>query len=209
MRIEKLPPIRTTLRDSDHPYLTGAWTPLHEEVTAHDLPVLEGAVPADLDGVYLRNTENQIHQPLGRYHPFDGDAMIHQLDFRRGQVSYRNRFVRTRCLAAEQEAGGSLWGGLMDPPGTSLRPGFGAHGSLKDSSSTDITAARRRRAVHVLSVWRSVPSRPRDTRHARRCGLGAARRRVGASQGGSGHRRADVLQLLEARALHALRRRRS
>ncbi len=139
MRIEKLPPIRTTLRDSDHPYLTGAWTPLYEEVTAHDLPVLEGAVPADLDGVYLRNTENQIHQPLGRYHPFDGDAMIHQLDFRRGQVSYRNRFVRTRCLAAEQEAGGSLWGGLMDPPGTSLRPGFGAHGSLKDSSSTDIT----------------------------------------------------------------------
>ena len=139
MRIDKLPPIRTTLRDSDHPYLTGAWTPLHEEVTAHDLPVLEGAVPADLDGVYLRNTENQIHQPLGRYHPFDGDAMIHQLDFRRGQVSYRNRFVRTRCLAAEQEAGGSLWGGLMDPPSISLRPGFGAHGSLKDSSSTDIT----------------------------------------------------------------------
>jgi carotenoid cleavage dioxygenase len=138
MRIEKLAPIRTTLRDSDHPYLTGAWTPQYEEVTAHDLPVLEGAVPADLDGVYLRNTENQIHQPLGRYHPFDGDAMIHQLDFRRGQVSYRNRFVRTRCLVAEQEANGSLWGGLMDPPGTSLRPGFGAHGSLKDSSSTDI-----------------------------------------------------------------------
>ena len=52
-----------------------------------------GAVPTDLDGVYLRNTENQIHEPLGRYHPFDGDAMIHQLDFRRGQVSYRNRFV--------------------------------------------------------------------------------------------------------------------
>jgi carotenoid cleavage dioxygenase len=138
MRIEKLAPIRTTLRDSDHPYLTGAWTPQYEEVTAHDLPVLEGTVPADLDGVYLRNTENQIHQPLGRYHPFDGDAMIHQLDFRRGQVSYRNRFVRTRCLVAEQEANGSLWGGLMDPPGTSLRPGFGAHGSLKDSSSTDI-----------------------------------------------------------------------
>jgi len=139
MKLEKLPPLRTTLRESDHPYLTGAWTPLHEEVTARDLKVLEGAIPEDLDGVYLRNTENQIHQPLGRYHPFDGDGMIHQIDFRRGQVSYRNRFVRTRCLAAEQEAAGSLWGGLMDPPGTSLRPGFGAHGALKDSSSTDIT----------------------------------------------------------------------
>ena len=139
MRFEKLPPIRTTLRKSDHPYLNGAWTPLYEELTAHDLEVLEGAVPHDLDGIYLRNTENQIHQPLGRYHPFDGDGMIHQMDFRRGKVSYRNRFVRTRCMAAEQEVGGSLWGGLMDPPGTSLRPGFGAHGSIKDSSSTDIT----------------------------------------------------------------------
>lgn len=138
MKIEKLPPIKTTLRPSEHPYLNGAWTPLHEEVTATDLEVLEGKVPTDIDGVYLRNTENQIHEPLGRFHPFDGDGMMHQMDFRRGVVSYRNRFVRTRCMEAEQEANGSLWGGLMDPPGTSLRAGYGAHGGLKDSSSTDV-----------------------------------------------------------------------
>lgn len=138
MKIEKLAPLKTTLRSSDHPYLTGAWTPLHEEVNASELEVLEGSIPTDIDGVYLRNTENQIHEPLGRYHPFDGDGMIHQMDFRRGVVSYRNRLVRTRCFAAEQEANGSLWGGLMDPPGTSKRPGFGAHGGLKDSSSTDV-----------------------------------------------------------------------
>ncbi|HEY8537597.1 MAG TPA: carotenoid oxygenase family protein [Steroidobacteraceae bacterium] len=139
MRIEKLPPLTTTLGASDHPYLSGPWTPQHEEVNAYDLDVIEGKVPTDIDGVYLRNTENQIHAPLGRYHPFDGDGMIHQIEFRRGVANYRNRFVRTRCLQAEQEAGRSLWGGLMDPPGTSLRPGFGAHGSLKDSSSTDVT----------------------------------------------------------------------
>ncbi len=139
MRIEKLPPLRSTLGANDHPYLNGPWTPQHEEVNAYELEVIEGAVPTDLDGVYLRNTENQIHAPLGRYHPFDGDGMIHQIEFRRGVVSYRNRFVRTRCLQAEQESGGSLWGGLMDSPDTSLRPGFGAHGALKDSSSTDVT----------------------------------------------------------------------
>ena len=130
--------IASTLKPSNHPYLNGAWTPLTEEVTATDLDVIEGAIPVDLDGIYLRNTENQVHQPLGRYHPFDGDGMIHQIDFRGGTASYRNRFVRTRCFAAEQEQGGSLWGGLADRAGTSLRPGFGAHGSLKDSSSTDI-----------------------------------------------------------------------
>ena len=138
MRVEKLPPIRTSLKPSNHPYLNGAWTPLHEEVNAFDLDVIEGKIPADIDGVYLRNTENQIHQPLGRFHPFDGDAMIHQIDFAAGRAQYRNRFVRTRCFAAEQEEGGSLWGGLADPVHLSRRPGFGAHGSLKDSSSTDI-----------------------------------------------------------------------
>jgi carotenoid cleavage dioxygenase len=138
MRVDKLPPVKATLQPSNHPYLNGAWTPQHEEVTATDLDVIEGRIPDDIDGVYLRNTENQLHQPLGRYHPFDGDGMIHQIDFSGGKASYRNRFVRTRCFQAEQDAGGSLWGGLMDKAGVSKRPGFGAHGSLKDSSSTDI-----------------------------------------------------------------------
>ena len=138
MQLATLPPVKSSLRASNHPYLGGAWTPQHEEVTAIGLTVIAGAIPSDIDGVYLRNTENQLHQPLGKYHPFDGDGMVHQINFSNGTASYRNRWVRTRCFGAEQEAGGSLWGGLMDKPGTSRRPGFGAHGSLKDSSSTDI-----------------------------------------------------------------------
>ena len=138
MKLERLPPIVSSLKPSNHPYLNGAWTPLLEEVNASDLDVIEGKIPDDIDGVYLRNTENQIHQPLGRYHPFDGDAMIHMISFRDGRANYRNRFVRTRCFTAEQEAGASLWGGLADPAQLSLRPGFGAHGSLKDNASTDI-----------------------------------------------------------------------
>jgi carotenoid cleavage dioxygenase len=138
MRVHKLPPVKATLQPSNHPYLNGAWTPQHAEVTATDLDVIEGRIPDDIDGIYLRNTENQLHQPLGRYHPFDGDGMIHQIDFSGGKASYRNRFVRTRCFQAEQDAGESLWGGLMDKSSLSKRPGFGAHGSLKDSSSTDI-----------------------------------------------------------------------
>ncbi|WP_397579962.1 carotenoid oxygenase family protein [Sphingorhabdus sp.] len=138
MRVDTLPPVKATLQPSNHPYLNGAWTPQHAEVTATDLDVIEGRIPDDIDGIYLRNTENQLHQPLGRYHPFDGDGMIHQIDFSGGKASYRNRFIRTRCFQAEQDAGGSLWGGLMDKSSLSKRPGFGAHGSLKDSSSTDI-----------------------------------------------------------------------
>ncbi|HEY5072190.1 MAG TPA: carotenoid oxygenase family protein [Caulobacteraceae bacterium] len=138
MIVERLPPVVSSLKPSNHPYLNGAWTPLMEEVNVRELEAIEGAIPADLDGVYLRNTENQVHQPLGRFHPFDGDAMIHQIDFHSGAASYRNRFVRTRCFAAEQEAAGSLWGGLADRAGVGPRPGFGAHGALKDAASTDI-----------------------------------------------------------------------
>ena len=138
MKVERLAPVQTTLRPSNHPYLNGAWTPLYEEVDAFDLEVIEGVIPSDIDGVYLRNTENQVHEPLGKHHPFDADGMLHQISFRGGKADYRNRFVRTRGFVAEQEAGHSLWGGLMDGPGTSQRPGFGAHGGLKDSSSTDV-----------------------------------------------------------------------
>ncbi|QUD89486.1 carotenoid oxygenase family protein [Phenylobacterium montanum] len=138
MKIERLPPVKFSLQPNNHPYLNGAWTPLREEVTVDELDVIDGAIPADLDGVYLRNTENQVHQPLGRYHPFDGDGMIHLIDFKGGKASYRNRFVRTRGFEAEQEADGALWGGLADPAGLAKRPGYCAHGSLKDSSSTDI-----------------------------------------------------------------------
>ena len=96
MRIEKLPPIRTTLRDSDHPYLTGAWTPLHEEVTAHDCRLEARARRSG--GVYCQHRE-PVPQPLGRYHPFDGDAMVNQLDFRAAsQLSQSLRAQHAACV---------------------------------------------------------------------------------------------------------------
>lgn len=138
MQITRHPPVKTTLEPSNHPYLTGPWTPCHEEVDVAELPVLEGTIRTISTASICATPKNQVHQPLGRHHPFDGDAMIHQVSISGGKASYRNRFVRTHCFEAEQIAGQSLWGGLMDPWGTSQRPGFGAHGGLKDTGSTDI-----------------------------------------------------------------------
>ncbi len=138
MTTEILEPILTTLEPSDHPYLNGAWKPLHQEVNASDLEVIEGAIPQDLDGVYIRNTQNQVHEPLGYFHPFDGDGMLHQIDFQNGKANYRNRWTRTRGFEAEQEAEGSLWGGFVDSPALSYRKGYGFSQALKDGSNTDI-----------------------------------------------------------------------
>jgi carotenoid cleavage dioxygenase len=43
-----------------------------------------GEIPKDLNGVYLRNTENPLHDSLERYHPFDGDGMIHMMSLEDG-----------------------------------------------------------------------------------------------------------------------------
>lgn len=122
----------------DHPYRTGAWTPNEIEYDADDLDVVEGKLPVGLEGVYLRNTENPVLPSIGRYHPFDGDGMVHSIRFANGRASYRNRFVRTAGLAAELEAKAPLWAGIIESPAKSQREGWGARGRMKDASSTDV-----------------------------------------------------------------------
>lgn len=140
MSVDVVNTVQSTIKPNTHPYMNGAHRPNFSEVNAHSLELLEGAIPLDIPpGVYLRNTENPVHEPIGRYHVFDGDAMVHQACFHGdGRVTYRNRFVQTEGFKAEQEAGEALWAGLAENPAKSKRPGWGAQGSLKDSSSTDV-----------------------------------------------------------------------
>jgi len=148
MTVERVSHIDSTVTTSEHPYTQGAWTPNYDEYNATDMPVI-GEIPHDIDGVYLRNTENPVHQAIGRYHPFDGDGMIHMISFLDGKAEYRNRFVHTKGFVAEREAGHSLWAGLMEPTSRSTRPGWGAQEWLKDSSSTDVIV----HAGQVLSTF--------------------------------------------------------
>jgi len=129
--------VESNLENDGHPYVGGAWTPNFDEYDATDLES-DGEIPKDISGVYVRNTENPIHKPIGVYHPFDGDGMLHTIHIENGKANYRNRFVKTKGFLAEQEAGESLWAGLIEHPSHSKRPGWGAQGSLKDSSSTDV-----------------------------------------------------------------------
>ncbi len=134
---------RTLPDDDDHPYRSGAWRPQHREWTVDDVEVVEGAIPDDLEGLYARNTENPLHEAISAYHPFDGDAMVHAISFGGGKASYRNRFVRTEGLIAEQEAGASLWAGLAENPKKAIRTDSRcARPAMKDASSTDLVVHR-------------------------------------------------------------------
>ncbi len=124
--------------DTDgNPLLEGGYAPIDQEVDAADLSAI-GDIPDDIDGAYVRNGPNIQRQPRGRYHIFDGDGMLHSARFKDGKVDYRNRWIRTEGLAMEQEAGQSIWPGLMDMPDRSLPKAWGSHHWLKDVSNTDI-----------------------------------------------------------------------
>jgi carotenoid cleavage dioxygenase len=70
----------------------GNYAPVTAELTEFDLPV-EGAIPAELDGWYLRNGPNP-RQAIA--HWFTGDGMIHGVRLEGGRAAwYRNRWVRT------------------------------------------------------------------------------------------------------------------
>ena len=138
--------------DDTHPYRTGVWRPQHREYDAWDMEV-SGEIPDDLSGVYIRNTETAVFEPIKRYHPFDGDAMLHAISFGNGEAVYRNRFVRTEGFLAEQEAGRSLWAGINEHPSNAIADhGWGARTMMKDNASTRRDRARRRRTRELLSV---------------------------------------------------------
>lgn len=105
-----------TLRPVDvatDPHLHGVFAPVVDETDAADL-VVEGELPAEMDGLYLRNGPNPRFTPLGSYvYPLEGDGMVHGLWVSEGRARYANRFVHTPALDAEIRAGRALWGGLM------------------------------------------------------------------------------------------------
>ena len=100
----------TSAADPDDPrpfHLRGNYAPVADELTEYDLPV-QGAIPPELDGWYLRNGSNP-RTPTG--HWFIGDGMIHGVRIEGGAAKwYRNRWVRTDSF--EQPFG------LYNPDGT-------------------------------------------------------------------------------------------
>ncbi|MDT0495715.1 carotenoid oxygenase family protein, partial [Streptomyces griseus] len=62
----------------------GNYAPVADELTAHDLPV-EGAIPAELDGWYLRNGPNPRQAGA---HWFTGDGMIHGVRIEGGAAKW-------------------------------------------------------------------------------------------------------------------------
>jgi carotenoid cleavage dioxygenase len=125
------------------PLLTGVHAPISQELQLSDLKLIKGSIPMDLNGVYLRAGPNARYAPNGRYHPFDGDGMVHSAHFENGHLVYRNRWVQTEGFVEEQAAGQATHYGIRET--LKGRPDK----RLKDTANTDIVGHRGK----ALALW--------------------------------------------------------
>jgi carotenoid cleavage dioxygenase-like enzyme len=130
----RLPP-----RDAPHPLLTGIHQPMASELTLEDLEV-NGAIPPELDGRYVRIGPNLAAPDPRSYHLFTGDGMLHGLRIRDGRALwYRNRWIRSEEVAkAKDLAAAPGPRHVFDTVNTSVLDHAGSGWALVEAGSTPV-----------------------------------------------------------------------
>ncbi len=91
-----------------------AYCNVENELTNVALNLAKGEVPKELCGTFYRNGPGRLErQGQWVHHPFDGDGMIASIHFQNGQVTFNNRFVRTKAWEEEEKAGKFLYRGVF------------------------------------------------------------------------------------------------
>ena len=121
-------------------YAAGTYARVDDERTDLDLRVT-GELPRQLRGSFVQNSPNPRFEPNGLYHWFDGDGMVHGIHFADGKASYRNRYIRTQALAADEAAGHSTTRGILEP--------FDGGRPDKNTANTDLIAHNGK----LLALW--------------------------------------------------------
>ncbi|MGJ3246812.1 MAG: carotenoid oxygenase family protein [Elainellaceae cyanobacterium] len=114
---------------------------------------IEGQIPSDLYGTLFRNGPGSLDINNQQFqHPFDGDGMICAIAFKDGRAHFRNRYVRTEGLIAEQQAGQILYRGVFgtQKPGGWLANAFDFR--LKNIANTQVIYWGGR----LLALWEAA-----------------------------------------------------
>ncbi|TDU25647.1 carotenoid cleavage dioxygenase [Panacagrimonas perspica] len=133
---------------SANAYLQGNWGPVRTESSIDDLPII-GELPEGLSGMFVRNGPNPQFEPVGKYHWFDGDGMLHGVRIGNGRARYLNRYVRTRGWQLEHEAGKALWTGALETPQRDLPRQSSFIRFKKNAANTALVW----HAGRLLAVW--------------------------------------------------------
>src|SRR6476659_4511377 len=147
----------TTEATTTSKWASGLYAPVHEELTAVDLPG-DGTLPADLDGRYLRNGPNPIGPVDASYHWFTGDGMVHGVRLRDGRAEwYRNRWVRSTRVSeglGEDPAPGERFGGF-DGANTNAIGHAGRYYAIVEAGARPVELDGE---LHAMSYWWGRPN---------------------------------------------------
>eukprot|EP01127_Copromyxa_protea_P012231 TRINITY_DN3165_c0_g1_i1.p1 TRINITY_DN3165_c0_g1~~TRINITY_DN3165_c0_g1_i1.p1 ORF type:complete len:515 (-),score=122.54 TRINITY_DN3165_c0_g1_i1:141-1685(-) len=83
---------------------SGNFLPVSKEVEAFNLTLVEGSIPASMDGIFIRNGPNPTNNRPG-FHWFEGWGMLHAVRINNGIASYQNKYVQTDKLQLEKKYG--------------------------------------------------------------------------------------------------------
>ena len=88
------------------PLLRGNFAPCGREMSYEVANIVQGKIPTDITGIYMRNGPDPVYLPENKcHHWFDGDAMIHGMRIKNGQLYYCNRWMKCDKFKAHKEAG--------------------------------------------------------------------------------------------------------
>ena len=145
---------RPSIDLSISPYLQANYAPVLEE---HEWDEgdgglrVEGKVPENLIGAFMRNGPNIAWQPDHYVYPADGDGMVHAVYFKGGRVHYRNRWVRTAGFLVEEQLGRSCYGsvGKIRMPDEETLAAGGPGSPMKNLANTNIVYHGEK----LLALW--------------------------------------------------------
>ncbi len=130
-----------------------AFCNVEQELDSAPVPVVKGAIPAELCGTLYRNGPGCLERD-GQWvhHPFDGDGMIVALCLGADGASLSNRFVRTEGWQAEQKAGRVLYRGVFgtQKPGGPRANAFDLR--FKNIANTHVV----RLGDQLLALWEAA-----------------------------------------------------
>ena len=122
-------------------YLQGNYAPVDEERDfGEDQLTVEGKVPANLSGAFMRDGANVAFQPNYYVYPLDGDGMVHAVYFKDGQVQYKNRWVETSHLKTERKFNRTIYGSvgkLLEVPEEVIEAG-GEPSPVRNTANTNV-----------------------------------------------------------------------
>ena len=130
------------IQELPNPFLGDNFAPVSQEITQNSLKI-SGQIPPQLQGTFVRNGPNPQVPPLGEYHWFDGDGMLHAVEIAAGKATYRNRYVKTQGYLREKAAGTVIYGGLGSNPEENPENDY------KNASNTALVW----HAEKLLSLW--------------------------------------------------------